>query len=252
MHTLQYMLRNAEIGFPVFRGQDQRAGLDSEGPPISPVSDIGEPSDVRESEETSRGEQLQHALDATSTFPANRLPLDLDFVLYIRYVTRGTSARLVRHNCRRAVNVLRASGLPEVMWRVEVVTDCAIHLDKDIKDASVYEIIVPTCYRPPNGALYKARALHYAILHSPARDMDWIVHLDEETRFDTDTVTAIVEHCGRYLYTARVEKSEKIPAHWTGPYCVWPRHVAVAARGRGRRRDAELADVARGFRTGVG
>lgn len=142
---------------------------------------------------------------------------DLDFIIFIRYVTRGNSPRLVANNVRRAAEVLVESGLPKDMWRVEVVTDNELGLAKQIPDPAVYEIVVPTSYRPPNGALYKARALNYAITASPARQMDWIVHLDEETCFDGDTVRAMLDHCGRETYLTRVAKSQAWPRIGQGP-----------------------------------
>ena len=30
---------------------------------------------------------------------------------------------------------------------------------------------------------------------SAARDYDWVVHMDEETRFTEDTVAHVLEHC---------------------------------------------------------
>lgn len=143
--------------------------------------------------------------------------LDLDFVLYIRYVTRGTIPRLVANNAKRATEILLESGIPRGMWRVEVVTDNKLDLDLQISDPAVYEIVVPSSYRPPNGALYKAKALNFAIAASPAGPMDWVVHLDEETRFDVDTIRAILYHCGRETYLTRVEKSQKWPKIGQGP-----------------------------------
>lgn len=148
--------------------------------------------------------------------PASK-KLDLNFVIYIRYVTRGSSPRLVANNTRRAAEILVESGISKSMWRVEVVTDNRLDLDLQISDPSVYEIVVPSNYRPPNGALYKARALNYAIKASPATPMDWIVHLDEETRFDVDTVRAILYHCGSETYLTRVAKSQPWPKIGQGP-----------------------------------
>ena len=55
----------------------------------------------------------------------------------------------------------------------------------------VLEVVVPSDYKCPNGGKFKARALHWGALHgSSARRHDWIIHMDEETRFDVDTVRA--------------------------------------------------------------
>lgn len=174
--------------------------------------------EMPESAGESRGERTG-VLNATLVegYDRKRKELDLDFVLYIRYVTRGTSPRLVVNNARRATEILVESGIPKGMWRVEVVTDNRLNLDLQISDPAVCEIVVPTSYRPPNGALYKAKALNYAINASPADSMDWIVHLDEETRFDVDTVRAILYHCGRETYLTRVAKSQPWPKIGQGP-----------------------------------
>lgn len=211
MHSLQYMLRNAEIGYN---------GLHNDGlNPISPVSEADEPLDgqsIAPSPPVRPDLALPNVtLDLPGVFSDHALPLDFHFVVYFRYVTRGSNARLMRRNARHAARVLRACGLPDAMWRVEVVTDQSIDLDPS--DPSVYELVVPSSYAPPRGALYKARALEYAIEHSPARDVDWVVHLDEETRFDADTVTGIVAHCGRQQHAAYVEKRETYPRIGQGP-----------------------------------
>ena len=151
------------------------------------------------------------------TDKADKTKLDLDFTLYFRYVTRGDNARLVSENAKRAAAVLKRSGLPREMWRVEVVTDQGLNLSDEIDDPGVYEIVVPVLYEADGGALYKARALNYAITASLADEMDWIVHLDEETRFDEDTVRAIMLHCGRERYLTCVAKTQRWPRIGQGP-----------------------------------
>jgi beta-1,4-mannosyltransferase len=144
--------------------------------------------------------------------------LDLDFVIYVRYVTRGNNPLLVGQNARDASIIFRSAGVPDDMFVVEIVTDKSLKLQScDLGNAAVHEIVVPHDYHPPGGALYKARALNYAILASPARDRDWIVHLDEETRFDEDTVAAIVEHCARQNYNVRIAKTQEWPSIGQGP-----------------------------------
>lgn len=175
------------------------------------------------------------------------LPFDLDFRLYFRYVTRGTSPNLVHGNCRRCLEVLRASGLPESMWRVEVVTDNPLNLS-ELGEKSIIEIVVPSSYSPPNGAMYKARALNYAIENSTARDLDWVVHLDEETHFDVDTVTAILEHCGRETYKVRIAKVSRWPRIGQGPIVYGRAMIPTMVRGSnlsGRNWVTTLADSAR-------
>lgn len=114
--------------------------------------------------------------------------------LHIRIVTRGKNPNLVLDNAEHAVKVLRNTPIPEDRWRVEIVTDNPLYISQR-SELPIVEILVPTDYVCPNGGKYKARALHYAIAAGNTRDQDWIVHLDEETRFNIRTITAIYKHC---------------------------------------------------------
>jgi hypothetical protein len=101
---------------------------------------------------------------------------------------------------------------------VEVVTDNKIdilqflQLKFDLLDSparsNFIEIIVPTSYQCPSGAKFKARALHYAILNSTATPKDWIVHLDEETRFNVETVQHCLHHC--YTENKQIDDDENL------------------------------------------
>lgn len=117
---------------------------------------------------------------------------DVQFVLYVRFVTRGNSPVLVARNAREAAEVLARAGVAKVAFVVEVVTDAPLGLVGDVA-----EIVVPSEYRPASGALFKARALNYAIGVSEARREDWVLHLDEETRFDEVAAAAVMAHCRR-------------------------------------------------------
>jgi len=122
---------------------------------------------------------------------------DDDTVMIFRYCTRGTNPTLVKENVEAAHLALIASGLGELHWRIEVVTDNPLLLSERCVGVPVTETIVPSTYISPNGTKFKARALHYAVLFSELRPRptDWIVHLDEETRFDAHTVCAVFQHC---------------------------------------------------------
>ena len=120
--------------------------------------------------------------------PAPIAPSDVK--LYWRVVTRGLSPDLVAANVHSAFAVLKESGLPRERWEVEVVCDNAMGLPERT-GTEVLEVVVPSDYKCPNGGKFKARALHWGALHgSSARRHDWIIHMDEETRFDVDTVSA--------------------------------------------------------------
>ena len=116
--------------------------------------------------------------------------LSEDITLYIRYVTRGKNPDLIAENTRLACHILSAA-LPDRNWWVEVVTDNPLAADDPCGRVRV--ILVPSDYQTKHGAKYKARALQYALEASPARPQDWIVHLDEETRFTEDTIYAICD-----------------------------------------------------------
>ncbi len=105
-------------------------------------------------------------------------------------ILAGSHPKLVLSNCVAAQKVLEQSDLPKSRYVIEVVTDKLMSLP-----GWVSEIVVPSDYSPPNGCKYKARALNYAVGASSARPHDWIVHLDEETRFDLETLENIFAHC---------------------------------------------------------
>ena len=113
----------------------------------------------------------------------------------------------MRENAVEALQVLD-SCLPRNKYIVEVVTDNVVDvvksctadtscfsMDAEVLNTNYTEIVVPTDFICPSGAKYKARALHYAILFSQATDTDWVVHLDEETRFTVETVRYCLNHC---------------------------------------------------------
>ncbi|MCP5095528.1 MAG: glycosyltransferase [Chloroflexi bacterium] len=108
--------------------------------------------------------------------------------LYFRYITRGLNQTLVDENVTAAYALLE-SVLPNGGWMIEVVTDNPLSIT--LEGERVHTVVVPDSYRPPNGSKFKARALHYALHVSTAVAEDWIIHLDEETQFDEETVRSI-------------------------------------------------------------
>ncbi|MBL8162280.1 MAG: glycosyltransferase family 2 protein [Anaerolineae bacterium] len=136
------------------------------------------------------------------------VPQHLTTRLYVRIVTRGHNPNLVAGTVESACRALSAA-LPLAKWRVEVVSDNPFELDDH--NGQVHLIVVPPDYQPASGAKYKARALHYALTASNAAPEDWIMHLDEETRFDADTVRAIQ----RFIYQQRRKvmlRQQNLPA----------------------------------------
>lgn len=115
-------------------------------------------------------------------------PKPLDVILYFRYVTRGNNQKLIAETVDASYKILESS-LSFANWRIEVVSDNPLDLDDYGGQVSV--IVVPPDFTTEEGAKYKARALHYALDASPSTDDDWVIHLDEETQFDRNTVHQI-------------------------------------------------------------
>jgi beta-1,4-mannosyltransferase len=116
--------------------------------------------------------------------------------MVFRIITRGHNPHLVAESVQRAYHVL-ATQLRPSDWCIEVVSDHPLALDEH--NGQVRLIVVPEDYQPANGAKYKARGLQYALEVSEVGDEDWIIHLDEETAFDQNTVRAI----HRFIYKQR-------------------------------------------------
>lgn len=110
--------------------------------------------------------------------------------LYFRIVTRGHNPQLIAETVAHARRVLKDTLQPH-QWLIEVVSDHPLPVNPF--DRQVRLFVIPSGYRLASGALYKARALQYALGASNAALKDWIIHLDEETRFDAETVRAIGE-----------------------------------------------------------
>jgi egghead protein (zeste-white 4 protein) len=110
--------------------------------------------------------------------------------LYFRFVTRGHNPQLIAETVAHARRVLKDTLQPH-QWLIEVISDRPLRANPF--DRQVRLFVIPSGYRLASGALYKARALQYALGASNAALEDWIVHLDEETRFDAETVRAIGE-----------------------------------------------------------
>jgi egghead protein (zeste-white 4 protein) len=133
-------------------------------------------------------------------FPRERDPITADFSghFYYRYVTRGTNPAMVTENIAIACSRL-AAVLPPNRWTVEVVTDNVINLDVERFGRQAREIVVPAHYQTAKGTKYKARALQYAVNASEAASKpgSWIVHLDEETRFEEQLILEVERFAAR-------------------------------------------------------
>ncbi|KAK3783683.1 hypothetical protein RRG08_025307 [Elysia crispata] len=126
-----------------------------------------------------------------------RSPLLGPFLCF-RVVTRGLYPNLVRENVRHNLQVCESVGLHNFIF--EVVTDSPIQLHQTRRSR---EVVVPANYRTRSGALFKARALQYAL--EPEVDIlssgDYIVHLDEETLLTEESVIGIINFAGAGEYS---------------------------------------------------
>ena len=85
-------------------------------------------------------------------------PLSESPPICFRVVTRGDYRELVYSNVQRNVNKCLDTGLDNFI--VEVVTDKSMTLPKS---RWVRELVVPSTYKTKSGAMFKARALQYAL-----------------------------------------------------------------------------------------
>jgi egghead protein (zeste-white 4 protein) len=113
----------------------------------------------------------------------------------IRTVTRGDFPDLVCNNVDRNMRTCLSVGLENFL--IEILTDKPIiGLQPHHR---IREVVIPADYVTSTGALFKARALQYALEDevNMLGDKDWIVHLDEETILTEDVVRGIVNFVSR-------------------------------------------------------
>ncbi|XP_074598118.1 beta-1,4-mannosyltransferase egh [Brevipalpus obovatus] len=116
-------------------------------------------------------------------------PSEAPFIC-LRTVTRGYYPNLVCENVQQNIKTCSLVGLENFL--IEVVTDKSI--DGLIQHPRVRQVVVPPDYQTKTGALYKARALQYALEEgiNMLKDNDYIVHLDEETLLTENCVRGIL------------------------------------------------------------
>ncbi len=111
-------------------------------------------------------------------------------VVCLRIVSRGTNTQALIDTIDRARSEMAKS--PLFAYVIEVVTDITNTALPHAADDLRY-LVVPVDYQTSKGSKYKARALHYALEHSPLRDDAWLVHLDEETHLTSSGVKGIAK-----------------------------------------------------------
>ncbi len=102
----------------------------------------------------------------------------IDNLVVFRIVSRGTNEEALMSTIERCRSEMREN--PFFPYLIEVVTDGDVFEAPPYPD--VEQVKVPQSYQTPNGSLYKARALQYALEYSTVPDDAWLVHLDEETQ----------------------------------------------------------------------
>jgi egghead protein (zeste-white 4 protein) len=116
-----------------------------------------------------------------------RFPTDLDDASPIermicwRIVTSGKNIDVVLSTIRRCQGEMAKTPLAPYLIEI-AIDECRNVALLPHHDVDVRVIVVPRDYVTPNNSRFKARALHYALLHSQISDTAWIVHLDEETQ----------------------------------------------------------------------
>ncbi len=126
-------------------------------------------------------------------------------MIYFRLVTRGINQQTVIKSAESTIlqmekfNGLHLSAIP---YKMEIFTEKASDpLEHALLESAyakridLYELAKE--YQTSNNALYKARALHFAIEHSRAKPHDWIFHLDDESRIDQETIMGILDFVSR-------------------------------------------------------
>lgn len=133
------------------------------------------------------GLTIYNAFEETVEVKYNNL-LTLPFIC-IRIVTRGNYPDLIADSVDKNLSICQRVGL--INFVIEVVTDNHLPL---MSHPNVRQIVVPSSYSTSTGALYKARALQYALEDqvNTLNDNDWIVHLDEETLLTTNCLKGII------------------------------------------------------------
>lgn len=116
-----------------------------------------------------------------------------DKKLVVAYVSRGDNNLALMRSIEHTRSVLQQYGANFV---IEIVTD--LEVESKINAPEIHYVLVPANYRPPNGAKWKARALHYLLQTSKARrqacggiENVWVLHMDEESQLTPQALAGI-------------------------------------------------------------
>jgi egghead protein (zeste-white 4 protein) len=124
----------------------------------------------------------------SDNFEAGDIEKGLGFLSF-RFVTKGINKTTIYNSVSDLLFLLKK--VPRNLWNIEIVSDIDLVLEKD---ENVFLILVPDVYKINyNGSetKYKARALQYALDTSSFKGTRHLVHLDEETHMDFNTVVEL-------------------------------------------------------------
>ena len=119
-----------------------------------------------------------------------------NYLLNVVYVSKGVNVEALERSVTNSETLLKQW---KISAQVEVVTDLPVAKNftagaKSIKRTFVQ---VPTSYQTPNGALYKARALQYALTQRKLENVEakqvFNLHLDEESQLTPEVLAGLHE-----------------------------------------------------------
>lgn len=120
--------------------------------------------------------------------PSTREATAIGQTVVFRYVSRGQNRQALADSVESVHDVM--SRYPLFPYRVEAVVDRPVDLDPH---PLVTELVVPADYRTEHGALFKARALQYAVEVTGHADDVWIFHGDEESHVTPSLIRGIAD-----------------------------------------------------------
>ena len=111
---------------------------------------------------------------------------------YIVVVTKGSNEEAVREGY---------TGM-EHLQHLHKSIELVVLTDEPFSYPDLNNVVCPTEFEPPNGkAKYKARALEYFRIKKKLTPYDWVLHLDEESQIDAESL----KNCFNFV---RYEKHE--------------------------------------------
>lgn len=114
----------------------------------------------------------------------------IDHLVCWRVVSRGINTEALCETI--AAHRREMAATPLFPYVIEVVVDSNEHLAGLPPEADdLFYLVVPREYTTPLGSKNKARALNYALHHSPLGEHQWIVHMDEESHPTRSVVIGI-------------------------------------------------------------